>query len=92
VAVGPFGARLYVANYNDNTVSVLNALNGKTLATVPVGTAPQSEAVSMDGTRVYVANIDSANTSVISTGNDKVTTTVAVGNSPAAVATQPGCP
>jgi len=70
---------------------VINAINGKTIATVPVGTAPQAEAVSLDGKRLYVANVNSANLSVIDTRNDTVTTTVAVGNSPASVATQPDC-
>ena len=40
VAVNPVGAFVYVANYGDNTVSVINTAPNVVVATIPVGTEP----------------------------------------------------
>jgi DNA-binding beta-propeller fold protein YncE len=58
------GRRLFVANANRNSVSVLDAETGKTLETLvatltpdaPPGNTPNSLALSADGRRLYVAN------------------------------------
>ena len=56
VAVSPDGTKVYVANDNSNTVSVIDTATNTVTATVPVGSYPSGVAVSPDGTKVYVAN------------------------------------
>jgi YVTN family beta-propeller protein len=55
VAVSPDGSRLYVTNFGDNSVSVVDPYREKVVATHPVGEAPYGVAVSPDGTDLYVA-------------------------------------
>ncbi len=58
------GKRLYVANANRNTVSVIDTADGHTLETLlaeltpnaPPGNTPNSLALSPDGSRLFVAN------------------------------------
>jgi YVTN family beta-propeller protein len=46
--------RLYVANYLDHTVSVINTMFNNVLATIPVCTFPREVVVNPSGTRAYV--------------------------------------
>jgi len=58
------GKRLYVANANRNTVTVLDTADGRTVETLlaeqtpsaPPGNTPNGLALSPDGTRLFVAN------------------------------------
>jgi YVTN family beta-propeller protein len=79
----------YIANYGDNTVSVIDIATSTVIATVPVGLSPYGVAVSPDGTKVYVANQDSNNISIINTTSNTVTSTVGVGAYPCMVAVSP---
>jgi YVTN family beta-propeller protein len=55
LAVGPDGRRVYVGNYLDESVSVIDAQAMRLVGTpVPVGGLPEGVAVSPDGRRVYV--------------------------------------
>jgi len=45
VAINPAGTRVYVANMNDNTVSVLDTALNTEMARVPVGVQPRIVAV-----------------------------------------------
>ncbi len=62
----PDGSRLFVANANQNTVSVIDASAGRVTETLstslfpgaPEGSTPNSVALSSDGRRLYVANAD----------------------------------
>ena len=56
MAVNPAGTYAYVANYNDNTVSVIDTATNTVTATIPVGHVPDAVAVNPAGTYVYVAN------------------------------------
>ncbi len=76
VAVNPDGRHVYVANYDSNTVSVIDRATNGVTATIPVGQKPQSVAVSPDGTRAYVVNKLGGTVSVIDTATNSVTTTI----------------
>ena len=52
---GARGARVYVSNEPEGSVSVIDASANRLLATVPVGKRPRGIRVSRDGSRVYVA-------------------------------------
>ncbi|NJN66557.1 MAG: hypothetical protein HC884_07500, partial [Chloroflexaceae bacterium] len=53
LADGPFA---YVANFADDTVSVIDTSTNTVVATVAVGNTPVGVAVNPAGTRVYVTN------------------------------------
>ncbi|MBU6159395.1 MAG: beta-propeller fold lactonase family protein [Bacteroidetes bacterium] len=79
----------YVANSNDNTVSVINTATNLVTATVAVGTNPVGVSISPDGKKVYVVNSGSNNVSVINTSTNTVLTSVAVGQYPRGVCVSP---
>ncbi|MFE3934737.1 YncE family protein, partial [Streptomyces goshikiensis] len=66
----PPGTYAYVANFNDDTVSVIDTATNAVVVTVPVGDAPWEVAVSPGGTRAYVTNRADATVSVINTATD----------------------
>jgi len=47
---------MYVTNYNDDTVSVINTANNSVIATVSVGDAPDGIAFDSTNNRMYVTN------------------------------------
>ncbi len=66
MAQSPDGNRLFVANANNNTVSVIDLRSLKVTETIssaltpgaPNGSTPNAVAVSPDGNRLYIANAD----------------------------------
>ncbi|MFN2975707.1 YVTN family beta-propeller repeat protein [Terriglobus aquaticus] len=74
--------RIYVANYADNTVTVLDADTLKTVTTVPVGHTPQALAVDIVRQRAYVANTHDSTVSVLDTKDNRVIWTVPVAGVP----------
>lgn len=62
----PDGGRLFVANANENTVSVVDLAEGRTAETIssalypgsPPGSTPNSLALNREGTRLFIANAD----------------------------------
>jgi YVTN family beta-propeller protein len=85
VAVAPDGSKVYVANDDANTVSVIATATNTVSATIPVGSGPDGVAVTPDGSKVYVANANSNNVSVIATTTNMVIATIPVGVNPVAL-------
>jgi YVTN family beta-propeller protein len=57
IAVDPANNdRVWVANRDNNTVSLVDVAAGAVVAEVPVGVNPRSVSLSADGTRLFVAN------------------------------------
>ena len=74
------GTKIYVNNYNGDTVSVIDTASDTVVATLPVGDGPYfSVAV---GTKIYVNNYNGDTVSVIDTASDTVIATVSVGDGP----------
>src|ERR1044071_7099374 len=69
----------YVANENDTTVSVIDTASNTITATIPVGRAPASVALTPDNALLYVANASSNTVSVVDTASNTVVATVPVG-------------
>jgi YVTN family beta-propeller protein len=86
VAVTPDGKRVYVTDYNDSTVTVINAVTNSVISTMTVGppfTSPAAGAVAVspDGSKVYVTNETSDTVAVINTTTNTVTATIPVSDS-----------
>ncbi len=79
----------YVANENNNTVSVIDTATNTITATIPVGSIPIALVLTPDSASLYVANGGSNTVSVIDTATNTVVATVPVGNTPFATAMSP---
>lgn len=88
-SAGAAGLFAYVANFETNAVSVIDAASNTVIATLPVGAGPFGVAATPDGRFVYVTNINSNSVSVIETLNNTVIATVPVGPMPFGVAVTP---
>jgi YVTN family beta-propeller protein len=97
LAVTPDGTKVYVTNNGANTVSIIDTVLNKEIASIPVASIPLGIAVTPDGNTVFVANSGSIHppfppgiVSVIDTKTNKVTTTIPVGMAPYGVSLTPG--
>ncbi|ACU35698.1 40-residue YVTN family beta-propeller repeat protein [Actinosynnema mirum DSM 43827] len=73
------GARGYVTNVRDNTLTVFNTVTNAVEANVPVGDGPAGVVVSPTGAQVYVSNYRSGTVSVVDTATLATTDTITVG-------------
>jgi YVTN family beta-propeller protein len=95
VAVNPAGTRVYVTNYNDNTVSVVDVTSrpNQVIATIPVGRQPVEITINPAGTRVYVSDsggqVYNNQVSVIDTASNTVVATITGDNAPSGLAVNP---
>jgi YVTN family beta-propeller protein len=67
IAVNPTNGLVYVANFDLNTVSVIDPSTNTVVDTIPVGQGPAGVAFNPTNGLVYVANFGSNTVSVIST-------------------------
>ena len=65
VAANPVSDALYVTNYLEGTLTVIDRASGQETSRIDVGNFPSGVAVSPDGTRVYVANLGTDSVSVL---------------------------
>lgn len=85
VAISPDGTYAYVANADDDSVTVLNLVTGETITTITgVGDQPVAIAISPDGTRIYTANSTGQSVGVIQ--NNIVVDVIAIGAEPTGIA------
>src|SRR4030066_277104 len=96
IAILPDGSRVYVANLNSNTVSVIQTSNNGVIATVSenVGPTPIGIAIAGDKSKLYVANFGTPDTpgntvSIIDIGSNEVINTVTVEPNPIAILINP---
>ena len=78
--------RMYVANQDDDTVSVINTTTNAVDATISVGTNPDGIAFDSANNRMYVANAVANTVSVINTATNAVDATISVGTTPSGIA------
>jgi YVTN family beta-propeller protein len=88
-AVDPHSGLVYVLNYADDSVTVVQSSPGKTLATIPVGSRPEAIAIDPNRDRIYVANTHSNSVSIIDGYARKVIATVPAGRNPYAISIDP---
>ena len=81
-ALSPDGATLYVANENDNMVSIVDIAGSRVVTEIPVGTEPEGMGISPDG-KVLVNTSETTNMAhFIDTATRQITENVLVGNRP----------
>ena len=94
LAVNPSNHTVYVANRDDNTVSVIDTLHcnahdssgcGQTPATIPVGDGPRSVGIVFATNTVFVGNRDDLTVSVIDGSTCNGGNTTGCGQTPPAV-------
>jgi len=78
--------KVYVANANGGSITVIDATEAYATTTIPVGTTPTAVAVNGVTNKVYVANNGSNDVSVIDGATNTVLKTVPVGLRPEAIA------
>jgi uncharacterized repeat protein (TIGR01451 family) len=83
------GPTAYVANQQDDNVSVIDTATNAVVATVPVGVNPFGVAVTPDSSRAYVGNAGSQDLSVIDTATNAVFAIIPVGVEPDGIAISP---
>ena len=85
VVVTPDGKYVYVANSEDNTVSIIDTDTNSVTDTLNVGNGPWGIAVGAQGDYVYVANNYSDTVTVIETSDNTIYRTFNVGDGPCGV-------
>jgi YVTN family beta-propeller protein len=89
VAADSFGGRVFVANQQSGTVSIIDSFAGSVLMTVGVGSGPTGIDVDPVRDRAYVTNRQSNTVSVMQGSTGLVVATVPVGRDPRGVAVDP---
>lgn len=82
-------ARLFVANRESDSVSVVRTSDNTVEATIAVGHAPFAMALSPDGTRLYVGNVQAGTVTVVDTTTLSVAETRQSGAMPYGAAVTP---
>lgn len=91
VCFTPDGAKAYVVDYQNATVTSIRASDREILATRDFfGHRCQDAVVSPDGTRFYMANEDADQVEVIRTSDDAVLAPIPTGDRPRGIAISPG--
>lgn len=81
---------LYVSNSNDNTVSVINGLNGNGITVINVGNGPAGVGVNPVTKKIYIANSNDYSVSVINGATNIIQTTINLaGSDPQMVGVNP---
>ncbi|GAA3960380.1 hypothetical protein GCM10022210_05110 [Mucilaginibacter dorajii] len=77
----------YIANYHDNSISIINTETQEVSTLPATGFAPYGVAVDPYGTRAYVANLGDGNVLVIDTRTNRIINTIQVGDGPISLVT-----
>jgi len=84
LAITPDGKKLYVANRNSNSISVIDVLKKEVTNTIKVGLNPTKVTITPDGKKLFVARMGCV--SIIDTATDSLMNTLASGSYPACIA------
>jgi YVTN family beta-propeller protein len=83
------GPKAYVGLFKDDAVAVIDTLQNRVIATIPVPKGPHGLVVTPDGRKVYVSSDGASTVSVIDTASDKVVGSIEVGANPHGLAMSP---
>jgi YVTN family beta-propeller protein len=82
LAVSHDGRTLYVASEDTGRALVIDAADGRTIASLKVGGEPEGVTISPDGRHVYVTSEEDHSVSVIDTAANRVVASLEVGQRP----------
>lgn len=88
-AISPDATTVWVANYDSNNVSKINAVTQTNSGNIGVGSGPWDLAMSPDGAQLWVVNNSGNSVSVIDTSTQAIVQTVPVGSLPYELAFTP---
>src|SRR5260370_30540791 len=77
IAFDPANNNVYVANYESNTISVIDSRNNRITHAIPVGTNPNQVAYDPANREIYLSDSGSTTVSAISSSDNKVVATIA---------------
>ena len=83
------GAKAYVGNFKDNTVSVIDTAGGSVITTVPVAAGPDGIVITPNGATAFISGSSASTLRVIDTTSDHVVASVEVGKGPQGLAMSP---
>jgi PQQ-dependent catabolism-associated beta-propeller protein len=86
IAVSPDSKFAFVANGATHSVSVVDLVARREIATIPVGRRPWGIAISADGRSLYTANGGSDDISIVDVASRRVRATIKVGSKPWGIA------
>jgi len=86
VVLDELRGRIYLVNATANRIDIYDYRQGKITGNIPVGTFPNSAAISMDSAFLYVANVTSSSLTQIELGTDRVTGLISLPARPEGVA------
>ena len=86
LAINPVTRRLYVVNYGDDALSVIDLKSQSLTVTLPVDRQPEGVAVDSKTSRVYVANLHGDSVTVIDGAKNAIVGTRNAGHHPYALA------
>ncbi len=89
IAANSATGKVYVSNYNDDTVTVIDSSTNTIINTIKDVTKPHGIAVNPNTNRVYVASYTRNQVIVIDGDQDTVLTEIGVGNLPNSVSVNP---
>jgi YVTN family beta-propeller protein len=89
VAIDETANKIYVANYVGDSVTIIDGLTMRPIATVAAGHHPQALAVDGKRHRIFVANTHSNNTTVIDGATNRAIGAIPAGTNPYAVVVDP---
>src|SRR5207244_3844400 len=76
------GKRVYVANSNSDSLSVIDAAGLVVIATLPAGRDPEGLTFNRDGTLLYVVNENDSAVTVIDVASSRIVKKIEVGTDP----------
>jgi YVTN family beta-propeller protein len=89
IAVDPFTDTVYVANFDDNSVSAISRLNNTEIGRIAVGDRPNAISVDPFTSKIYVANYGDNSVSVINGLNNTEISRIKVGDIPNSILFDP---
>lgn len=89
IAPNPAGTKVYVANFWDGNVSVIDTAGNTVETVIQLGDSPDSMVMNSAGTKLFVTSASESNLTVINPDTNAVTAKIRVGSFPIAVALNP---
>jgi YVTN family beta-propeller protein len=89
IAINPNINRIYVTNYDSDTVSVIDGNTNNIMKNISVGSGPSDVAINPNSNRIYVVNQHSNTISIVNGNTNRVIQTILTGKKPTTLQVNP---